>query len=1117
MTLNVTFGNRAESTGNPVVDFSTLAPAAGDKLYIIAQSKPATALVSSITGFTKVGDHASTTGVGAGNDVGDTCIEIWEKTAVGGETTVTITGNASNSFTHGWPIVVTATNGIASATYMEAADNSSGNNVFQGTFGSQTYDVGDRLIWAGGMPTDATTGGTNSTPSGFSAPTSLGLTSGATSLGQDGAICGGCLTKTGSSATQTVVVGPTGITGTTNTYGPFVGILIKEAIPPAITQAAYRWYADGTEAGSTALAAQDTAYSADLTSGDVNLQVRVRLQSTNATDLPATDDWALQWEKNTSGSWADVVGDLVDSYDESNASANLGVGDPADRTKAAQSFTGNGKVLSRAGFYAARGTSAVPADFVAVLYAHSGTYGATGSVPTGTALATSTSRNSSSFSTLFPAFTWEFFNFDGTFTLVNGTRYFISFESVTPGTGTYATLKYDSTSPTHDGVYAVYVGGWTSTSTADVIFDVRSPSGTTAVGYASALLDNTAPSTNRLGAGTGSFTAGDVTEDGVANDQGWPGNNYTEHLYSITLKQADLANADTLRFRVLRNGATTGMTYTATPTIDITIGSGTAHTATPTDNEGLTDSVVITMSQAVPKTDNLGLTDATTQVHTALLLPTDSEGLTDTAVRALAMPVTATDNLGLTDAAPQVNLGKEVAQVDAEGLTDSTVRGQGHAQLPTDSEGLTDTPLVVHTALTLVTDSEGLTDAATRAQGHTVLPTDSEGLTDSTTRQQTMGAVILEANGLTDTAVVVQGEVAQSTDTMGLSDTPDVVLTTSGEFTTDNMGLTDAAVRVLSMPVSTTDNHWLTDTVVIALGHAKSQVDSLGLSDTPTINASMAPPLVIDALGVTDSTVLNSSQALAFTDNLGLSDAAVRSLGIVVAPTDTCGLTDSTLRSLGAGWNPIDSEGLTDLVQAVSVWIRTLTDNLGLSDTPVVSLTGTGSLDLTDNEGLTDALTSAVGYVLPLSDTVTASDAALVGQGLGRSTSDLVGATDSAVVSLGSAPTLIDSEGLTDLVAVAHGDSLAALDALGLTDSVVADLIAAGSQFEHDNLVLTDSVVVVLASGSPGAKDADATLGPGFGVAGDSGPGGQAGMGNPGYGKGSLGPGGGQATGRWQQ
>jgi len=98
-----------------------------------------------------------------------------------------------------------------------------------------------------------------------------------------------------------------GVTGTTTTtYGPGAIVRARALIQPAVTQAAYRFYADGTETGATALAAQDTAPTVDLSSADENLALRVRLQETAGGTVPATDDFQLQWEKNSSGTWVDV-------------------------------------------------------------------------------------------------------------------------------------------------------------------------------------------------------------------------------------------------------------------------------------------------------------------------------------------------------------------------------------------------------------------------------------------------------------------------------------------------------------------------------------------------------------------------------------------------------------------------------------------------------------------------------------------------------------------------------------------------------------------------------------------------------------------------------------------
>lgn len=201
-------------------------------------------------------------------------------------------------------------------------------------------------------------------------------------------------------------------------------VAILQAAPvPTITQAAYQFFDEGTEAGAVALAAVNTNITADITNGDTSGQLRVRMQSTTAVAVPASDDWQLQYEKNTSGTWVNVT------------------------------------------------------------------------------------------------------------------------------TSSPVAAAYDSVN-----------------------------------------LTAAAATTNRLGAGTGSFVAGEVTEDGVANDLGWTANNYTELLYSLMMKATDVIAGDIIKFRVLRNGATTGLTYTATP--QITIFRSPPNEGTAAANHGWTISAV---------------------------------------------------------------------------------------------------------------------------------------------------------------------------------------------------------------------------------------------------------------------------------------------------------------------------------------------------------------------------------------------------------------------------------------------------------------------------------------------------------------------------------------------
>ncbi len=191
------------------------------------------------------------------------------------------------------------------------------------------------------------------------------------------------------------------LTGTvTNAVGTTHIVRLREAPLSAVAQTGYRFYADGTESGSTALGSESNSLSLDLTNGDFNGQLRIRLQSTNSTAVPNTDDWYLTYEKNASDSW-----------------------------------------------------------------------------------------------------------------------FLVASLSVVP--------------------------------------------------YVSDLLDNNVPTTKRLSDGvviTGTFTPGDVTEDGVAYNQGWPGGGWTEYLYSIKVKAADFADGDVIRFRISRNSQVGGVTYDSYPT-----------------------------------------------------------------------------------------------------------------------------------------------------------------------------------------------------------------------------------------------------------------------------------------------------------------------------------------------------------------------------------------------------------------------------------------------------------------------------------------------------------------------------------------------------------------------
>jgi len=72
---------------------------------------------------------------------------------------------------------------------------------------------------------------------------------------------------------------------------------------------AFRFYEDGTESGSSPIAAQDTNVTGRNVDSDSQIHLRCRVQETGAGSVggASTDDYQLQWRKNGGGSWTDVT------------------------------------------------------------------------------------------------------------------------------------------------------------------------------------------------------------------------------------------------------------------------------------------------------------------------------------------------------------------------------------------------------------------------------------------------------------------------------------------------------------------------------------------------------------------------------------------------------------------------------------------------------------------------------------------------------------------------------------------------------------------------------------------------------------------------------------------
>lgn len=263
------------------------------------------------------------------------------------------------------------------------------------------------------------------------------------------------------------------------------------------------FYEDGSEAGSTVISAGADSITRDLTSGDSNLLLRVRLQETAGSVGSATDDYKLQYELNDSGTWnstgVTTTPGVVDSYNESNQSTTFTYGNTSSSASIfGQTFTGDGSIISSVKFYIAK-RAGITGNIFARIYAHSGTFGTSG-VPTGSVLASSTAFDASTLTTSLGLAEFSFTS-SNKISLDSGTKYVVVIDCEGTSSSLSIDVGVDNSSPSHAGNYVDDDPAWTAYSGIDAPFYVNgTPHAVN--NFNSASLTNDDPTTNRLGSGT---------------------------------------------------------------------------------------------------------------------------------------------------------------------------------------------------------------------------------------------------------------------------------------------------------------------------------------------------------------------------------------------------------------------------------------------------------------------------------------------------------------------------------------------------------------------------------------------------------------------------------------
>jgi len=768
----------------------------------------------------------------------------------------------------------------------------------------------------------------------------------------------------------------------------------------SLTQAEVAFYEDGTESGSTVIDAGADSITRDVSSGDSNLQLRLRLQETNNGLGSATDDYQLQYELNDSDAYynVDSGGVIADSYVGTLASTNsIRAG---SNTYAGQSFTGDGNYLNSVTWYISKSGSPTGTIYCEI-YAHTGTYGS-GGTPTGSPLSTA----SLDVSTLTGTNTAvDFTGFDNPLLLTLGTNYFaVLHNNNGDGANDVDVRAHVGTSHAGNNAFKTEAGAWGADGN-DFSFVVTT--GTPLVlSYNSASLTDGNATTNRLGAGTGSFIAGEISEDGLIDDLQITGSNYTELLYSLTIDSDMVADGDTLDFRILRNGVTTRMTYTVTPRITIEEGAS-DPTVSKSDTATLTESVTVNIDpKLVVETETATLTESVTvRLENYVINKSESITVTDTpTVQLGAQPdatISVSDSTTVTD-------------------TDNVILGN-YTVNKSESATVTDTPVVSVDNLII-----NKSDTATLTESRTVLIPE-------------LNVVETETATVTDTPTVLIAErIVSVSDSTTVTDTDTVSIEVAGDYSvnvSDSATVSESLQRLVENRIAVSDSSTISESVTV-------RVDNyvISKSDTATVSESLQRE-ANNRVSVSESATLTESLTVSRQDavnyNVSVSDSStiteflLRETINTITETENLSVTESVTV---ARQDAVDrTVAVTDTATITEALQRQTENRVSVSDSA------------TTNESLTVTITAIDDLAISRSDTATITEL------VQRMVEGRVAVTDTASITESSTPRIPELK-------VFVSDSITA------TESANAIIEAVGESYINvsESVTLSDYVTVLI-------------------------------------------------------
>jgi len=351
-------------------------------------------------------------------------------------------------------------------------------------------------------------------------------------------------------------------------------------------------------------------------------------------------------------------------------------------------------------------------------------------------------------------------------------------------------------------------------------------------------------------------------------------------------------------------------------------------------------------------------------------------------------------------------------------------------------------------------DNVNVSDAVTTAESVTLMEVDNPNISDSVTVTESITLLIpiLYIN-ISDSITVTESVTLQVVDSVSVSDS----ITTSEAVTlneVDSVNVSDSVTAAESVTLMEVLNVNVSDSITVA--ESVTLLIPLGqanVSDAITATESVTL-MEVSNVNVSDSITVAEAVTLQLVDNVNVSDSVTASEAVTLSEVFNINVSDAISVAESVALSVVDYVNVTDSItvaEAVTVQIITVATDLNINVSDAVTVTEAVTLQEVSYINVVDSVTVSEAVTLQIVNNVNVSDTVSVAES--------VTASEVSNISVSDAITVVDVLWYyEDIIIVNENVTLSQVNNINVSDSVTVSESVALSIV--NNINVSDSVSV---------------------------------------------------------